>query len=74
MAQLVDYGELFCEAVDTIIQERLSQVSFDKTILCTITDDSLRSQGIYTVSENEKTVFEAYSSDTSYRKNNNVYV
>jgi hypothetical protein len=49
-------------------------VAFDKTILCTITDDSQRAQGKYVVSENGKTVFEAYSSDTSLRTNNNVYV
>lgn len=74
MAQEIDYGEVLCEAVDTIIKERLNSISFDRTILCTITDDSLRSQGIYKVSENGKTIFEAYSSDTSYRNNNNVYV
>ena len=74
MTQNLDYGELFCEAVDTIVQERLSRISFDKTILCTIVDDSKRAQGKYIVSENNKTKFEAYSSDTSYRNDNNVYV
>ena len=71
---MIDYGELFCEAVDTIVQERLTHVSFDKTILCTIVDDTNRSRGLYTVTENDNIKFEAYSSDTSYRKGNNVYV
>ena len=68
-----DYGELFCEAVDTIIKERLQSIPYDSTILCTIVDDSLRDQGEYTVS-NGSSQFQAYSSVTNYRKNNNVYV
>jgi hypothetical protein len=37
-----NYGELFCEAVDTIIKERLQSIPYDSTILCTIVDDSQR--------------------------------
>lgn len=70
-----DYGELFCEAVDTIVKQRLESVSFDSTILCTIVDDSLRDSGTYTVTNNGGiTKFDAYTSDTSLRNNNNVYV
>lgn len=70
-----DYGELFCQAVDTIVKERLNSIAFDQTILCTIIDDTLRASGIYTVSANGGTTkFEAYSSNTSYRNRNNVYV
>ena len=72
--QNIDYGELFCAAVDTIVQERLTHVSYDRTILCTIVDDSERAQGLYTVTENDSTKFIAYSSDTSYRNGQNVYV
>lgn len=72
--QNVDYGELFCAAVDTIVQERLTHVSYDRTILCTIVDDSERAQGLYTVTENDSTKFIAYSTDTSYRNGYNVYV
>ena len=68
-----DYGELFCEAVDTIVKQRLQGVSYDSTILCTIVDDEKREQGIYTVSDGSSK-FQAYSTITSYRKNNNVYV
>lgn len=72
--QNIDYGELFCAAVDTIVQERLTHVSYDRTILCTIVDDTERAQGLYTVTENDSTKFIAYSSDTSYRNGQNVYV
>ena len=54
---MTNYGELFCEAVDTIVKERLAHVSFDKTILCTIIDDTNRLQGLYIVSENDLKLF-----------------
>ena len=70
---MADYGEILCQAVDTILSERLKSVSFDSTILCTIVDDSRRLEGIYTVS-NGSAKFDAYSQINTYRKNNNVYV
>ena len=30
----VDYGEVFCEAVDTIIARRLDKLEFDVTKVC----------------------------------------
>ena len=70
-----NYGEVLCEAVDTIIKERLNGISFDKTILCTIIDDSDRNNGRYIVSENGSlTKFEAYSENIKLRENDNVYV
>lgn len=71
---MLDYGELFCEAVDTIVKERLNNIAYDRTILCTIEDDERRELGVYIVSENGSAKFEAYSNDTTYRKGNNVYV
>ena len=68
-----DYGELFCQAVDTILQERLNELSFDQTIVCTIIDNSNKANGIYRVS-NGSAKFDAYSSDTTYSNNTNVYV
>ena len=68
-----DYGEIICQAVDTIITGRLSALSYDQTVLCTIVDDSKRSQGIYVVS-NGSTKFEVYSTTDEYRNNTNVYV
>lgn len=69
-----NYGEIICQAVDEIVRTRLEGISYDQTILCTIVDDSRRSEGIYTVTSNNRTRFDAVSNDTSYRKHHNVYV
>ena len=68
-----DYGEVLCQAVDEIIKKRLEGISYDSTVLCTITDNSRKDEGIYVVS-NGSTKFEACSSDNSYQINDNVYV
>lgn len=68
-----DYGELFCQAVDTIIKERLNEISFDQTITCTIVEDKDKANGKYKVS-NGSTKFDAYSTDTTLSKNASVYV
>jgi hypothetical protein len=49
----IDYGETICQAVDTIVTERLNGIAFDKTILCTVVDNSLKKEGVYTVSSND---------------------
>lgn len=68
-----DYGELFCQAVDEIVQQRLKAVKYDETILATIVDISQSDDGIYQVSDGS-TRFEAHSSDTTYKVNDQVYV
>lgn len=68
-----DYGELFCQAVDTIIKERLNEISFDQTITCTIVDDKEKANGKYKVS-NGSAKFDAYSTDTTLSNNTSVYV
>ena len=67
------YGDILCQAVDTIVTQRLSALEYDQTILCSIVDDSRREEGIYRVT-NGSTVFEAVSDQTNYRNDNNVYV
>lgn len=67
------YGDILCQAVDTIVTQRLSALEYDQTILCSIVDDSRREEGIYRVT-NGSTVFEAVSDQTNYRNSNNVYV
>lgn len=70
-----DYGEIFCQAVDEIVEQRIETIKFDSTILCTIVDDSWRDTGKYIVTNNGGiTKFEAFSENTNYRNNNNVYV
>ena len=67
------YGDILCQAVDTIVTQRLSALEYDQTILCSIVDDSRREEGIYRVT-NGSMVFEAVSDQTNYRNDNNVYV
>lgn len=69
----MDYSEILCQAVDTIVKQRLSSISYDQTTICTVVDDSKREQGIYVVS-NGSVKFEAFSEVTTYRNNMNVYV
>lgn len=68
-----DYSEILCQAMEIIAQQMLDQQSFDKTQIYTITDDSKREEGKYTVSDGS-VVFEAYSENTKYQKNTQVYV
>lgn len=68
-----DYNEILLQAIDTVITQRESELKFDKTIICTITDDSERASGLYKVTDGS-VVFEAYSDNSYYSKNNQVYV
>lgn len=68
-----NYGEIFCQATEILAQHLIEQISFDRTILCTIVDDSEKNIGKYRVSNTDMT-FDAYTSDTSYKVNDNVYV
>lgn len=68
-----DIAEQLCQAVDTIVQERLKAVSYDTTIACTIVDASDSLNGTYRVN-NGSAKFIAYSQDTSFKVNDVVYV
>lgn len=68
-----NYGEIFCQATEILAQNLMSKISYDQTILCTIIDDSEKDFGKYRVSNGEA-AFDAYTSDTSLKKNNQVYV
>ena len=70
-----DYGQLFCEAVDTIVQQRLSQMNFDVTKICVIINDNEASNGKYRVKVIDGlSEFEAYSTDLNFKNNDVVYV
>lgn len=60
--------------MDIIVAQRLSEVSYDKTVVCEIIDDTKREKGIYGVTYNNTAKFDAYSTDTTLRKGHNVYV
>lgn len=61
------------EAIQTVANGIVSKLQFDQTILCTITNDEKRKKGIYEVSNGSST-FQAFSSDTNYKKDMAVYV
>ena len=71
--QNIDYNEILLQAIDTLIQARQSGVGSDKTIICTITDNSDRANGHYKVTDGS-TVFDAYSEQTYYNTQQQVYV
>lgn len=60
-------------ALAQLIQTKLDTVGYDKTLVYTITDDSNKEKGYYQVSDGD-IKFDAYTDDTSYRKDNQVYV
>jgi hypothetical protein len=60
--------EQFCKAIDIIVSERLSNLSFDTTMICTILDASDKDRGHYVVSDGTIR-FDAYTNDTSYKEN-----
>lgn len=67
-----DIEQLF-GAIDIIVEQRLQDVNFDKTIICTIVDDSDKANGCYVVSDGT-IKFKAYVSDSTYRNNDQVRV
>ena len=67
-----DVEQLF-QSVDIILTQRLQDVHFDKTIICTIVDDSDKKNGCYVVSDGT-IKFNAYVSDATYRKDDQVRV
>lgn len=67
--------ETLLEAMDTVIGARLQQLPYDKTIICTIMDDTQRGLGKYRVSADGVSLFTAYAdSDIEYYKDTQVYV
>lgn len=65
--------EQFFQSVDIILTQRLNDLSYDKTIVATIIDDSDKAQGHYIVSDGTIN-FDAYSNDTAYRVDDQVRV
>ena len=67
-----DVEQLF-GAMDIILEQRLQSVNFDKTIICTIVDDSDKRNGCYIVTDGSMK-FKAYVNDTTYRNDDQVRV
>ena len=66
--------EQLFKAVDTIVNERLRQLPYDKTIVATIIDIHDAVIGKYKVSTDNNIIFYAYAYDTSYQLDTKVYV
>jgi hypothetical protein len=69
----LDYGEVLCEAVDTIVSKKLENLAYDITKTCIVIDDTYKKQGRYTVADGALK-FEAYSTITTLNTNDNVLV
>ena len=67
------YNDNLCEAINIIVKASINELSFDKTIVCTVTDDSEKAFGKYTVTDGS-TTFNAYSENDSYFVNAKVLV
>lgn len=70
---MAEYNEILCQAIDTIVKERLAQIKFDETISCVIVDNTERKKGKYRVQYGSIT-FDAYGENTTYDINTTVYV
>ena len=68
------YAENIFESIDAIIEQRLKDLSFDKTLTCKIISKDEKDENLYWVS-NDAMKFQARASgDSSYSKGEEVYV
>lgn len=71
--QVNNYQDKLLEAMNIVSSQLINSIPYDKTITCTIIDDQYAAEGKYIVS-NGKTNFEAYTDDTTLKKDVVVYV
>ncbi len=69
----VEANNVVIQAIDTIVQQRISGLDYDRTIICTIADDSDSINGHYIVDDGSIS-FDAYSENSGYVVDDNVYV
>lgn len=70
---MVDYSEILMQSMDVLVNKRLSDLQFDKTIICTIVDASNAEKGEYEVTDGA-TTFTAYSKDVTFKEEDSVYI
>lgn len=73
MSKSEEYVSSLLGAIDTIVGKRLQEMPYDKTIICTIIDDSKAKNGEYFVT-NGTIKFWATCENTSYRNDEQVRV
>jgi hypothetical protein len=64
----IDYNDILLNAVDILIGQRISELPYDRTVICTIIDDSKSNEGIYTVLQDSTISYEVKSEKTNYKK------
>lgn len=69
-----EYTENLFRSVDTIVAERIKNLSYDYTQLMEITDDNNANAGMYKVKLNSNTDVVAYADNPSYQAGDQVYV
>ena len=69
----MDYVENLLQSIDQVVYHRLRDQKFDETIICTVTDTSKASRGLYVVSDGT-IKFDAYSELTDYKVDEAVRV
>ena len=69
-----DISEQLFQAIDAIVQERIKQIGFDKTIIATITNNDNRMFGYYQASTDNNIQFKVYSDITKYNVGEKVYI
>jgi hypothetical protein len=57
-----------------VVDGKLNNITYDKTIICTIVDTSKKDEGYYTVVTEENVKFDAISESNQYRIDDQVYV
>lgn len=70
---MADYSEIILKGVEILVDAKLRDLNFDTTLTCTVIDDSSADLGTYVVSDGS-VKFTAYSTDTTYKNNDQVYV
>ena len=68
-----EMSQAILEAVDLVTEHKLERLEFDKTLVCTIEDDTNKKKGEYIVTDGS-TSFTAYTDVTIYIKGMRVYV
>ena len=73
LTKVNSYSDSLLGAMAILNAEAMKAISFDKTIICKIEDNSMRKEGKYYVS-NGSNSFYAFSDKLDYRKGMSVYV
>ena len=71
-----NYSEQLFQSIDSIVSQRLNEVAFDKTEICTITAIDDNYVGKYTVSNEAGLTYDAYATDEDqkYFEKQRIYV